>query len=252
MAKLTNPPLPIANRVDLTDPTTSHRFQSGIASAFIDSRLSIAFISEIDSTPPPYPSPSIDRARMLHHLGPGVTGAAEGNAVLLEAGDFSALAVWETPSFTGQPFASQHSPNIGPIRGSWRRIVREAKIKYLGTRINEQGEEVLNPHYHLDFLVRNPEVPRVPGAISAVIKPMLQEAVKEGVPAYLQATYEHAVEVYESYGFRVVEVVTVGEGKRSASGWPEEGGPGVKGWMMLFDGHLRDGGVNTSTDGVRG
>lgn len=231
--------LPSATVVDFTDPAASARFISGIASAFIDTRLSIAFIAEIDDTPPPYPSPLIDHARMSRHLTPGITNAAQDNAILLEAGGFSALAVWETTTYSGQPFTNQVLIDIGPIRGFWRKRVNELKAQYLGTKVDEQGTKVLNPHYHLGFLVRNPEVPHVPGAISAVVKPMLREAVKEGVPVWLEATYEHAVDVYLSFGFRVVEVVMVGQGKRNRLGWPEDGGSGVKAWMMIYDGHLR-------------
>lgn len=232
---------PIAKRVTFTDPATATRFLSGIASGFVDTYLTRAFITEMDDTPSPYPSPLVDQARVYKHFAPFITSAVENNAILLEAGNFSALAVWETTTFTGKPITSQEMSSVGPIRRAWRTAVPAIKEKYLGTRIDEEGNKVLKPHYHLGFLARNPEVPGVPGAISAVVKPMLQEAVKEGVPVWLEATYEHAVAVYTNYGFRVVEIVTVGQGSRDSLGWPEEGGSGVKGWMMIYDGHLRSG-----------
>lgn len=230
--------LPKANTIDHTNPDSITRFLSGIASAFTSTTLTRAFLTETDNTPPPYPSPLLNKARILRHFSPGITSAARDNAILLEAGDYSALAVWETTKYTGVPFAHQLQ-TVGKIRGEWRDRVHELKVKYLGTRRNENGEEILNPHYHLGFLVRNPEVPPVTGAISAVTRPMLEEAVREGVPVWLEATYEHAVAIYEHYGFRTVEVVTVGAGSRNTEGWPEEGGSGTKGWAMIFDAHLR-------------
>lgn len=232
-------PPPKANVIDHTNPETFNRFLSGIATAFANSALSRAFTTEIDNTPPPYPSPTINKDRILRHFTPGITNLASENAILLEAGDFSALAVWETTKYTGLPFAQQQSV-IGPIRAAWREKVAALKAKHIGMIKSSDGRDTLKPHYHLGFLVRNPEVSTVPGAISAVIKPILADAVKEGVPVWLEATYDHAVAVYEHYGFRVVEVVTVGAGKRNSEGWPEEGGSGTRGWAMIFDGHLRD------------
>lgn len=226
-----------ASIVDYTDSAAFNRVLSGIASAFTSARLSIAFMTEIDGTPPPYPSPSIDQARVLRHLSPGITNTASHNAIILEAGDFSAIAIWETTTYTGEPFTAQLQ-DVGPLRGDWRRKVNDLKTLHLGTKIDKEGNKVLNPHYHLGFLVRNPEVPYVPDAISAVIKPMLQQAIREGVPVWLEATYEHAVEVYEHYGFRIVEVVTIGKGSRNELGWPENGGRGTKAWTMILDGHL--------------
>lgn len=109
------------------------------------------------------------------------------------------------------------------------------------TTHGENGEETqeIKPFYHLGFLVRNPTVQTVPGAISAVMRPWLKRAEDEGVPVWLEATYEHAVEVYQHYGFRLVEIVRIGVGSRSEEGWPEEGGKGTCGYCMIYDGHLR-------------
>lgn len=59
--------------------------------------------------------------------------------------------------------------------------------------------------------------------------------------AWLEATSESAVAVYEHYGFRVCEVVRFGVGRVSERGWPEAGGKGERAWGMILDGHL-DGG----------
>jgi hypothetical protein len=96
-------------------------------------------------------------------------------------------------------------------------------------------ERKLKPHYHLSFLARVPGREDVKGAIRAVMLPFLAKAREEGVPVWLEATYPHAVAVYEHYGFRICEEVAIGVGKVGADGWPKEGGEGVKAWGMLWD-----------------
>lgn len=226
---------PVAKPILPGDNASLDRFLDGIAAAFHDTRLSRAFITEIDDTPPPYPSPTFNIPRIRRHIGPGITDAFAAGAELVEAGDYSALAVWETTAYRGKPF-SETLRNVGPVREQWRMQIRVLKEKHIGF---ESGTKQLKPFYYLGFLVRNPEVEKVPGALSAVMKPWLQRAEAENVPVWLEATMERAVQIYEHYGFRLVETVRVGEGLRSAEGWPEEGGRGVCGYAMIYDQHLR-------------
>lgn len=97
----------------------------------------------------------------------------------------------------------------------------------------------LRPFWHLGFLARDPEKEKVPGAISAVVVPFLQRAREERVPAWLEATTMYGVRLYEFFGFRLVETVTVGKGVYGEDGWFEEGGKGSSGYCMIYDGHLR-------------
>lgn len=226
------------NHIDPNDETSLTRFLNGIAAAFTNTHLSRAFITEIDNTPSPYPSPTINIPRLRKHLSPGITDGARSGAELVEAGNFSALAVWETTTYRGVPF-SETMRDVGPIREEWRRKIRELKEKYIGMETKEDGTEDFKPFYHLGFLCRNPEEVSVQGAIGAVMRPWLRRAEEEGVPVWLEATYEHAVEVYEHFGFRLIEVVTVGKGVRNAEGWPEVSGVGVSGYAMIYDAHLR-------------
>lgn len=94
------------------------------------------------------------------------------------------------------------------------------------------------PFYHLGFLGRNPDpaVPAVKGAVSAVVEMFLERARREGACCWLEATSESAVRVYEHFGFRVCEVVRIGEGRVDERGWPEEGGKGERAWGMIFEG----------------
>jgi len=184
---------------------------------------------------------------------------------MVEAGNWSAIALWEPPDFRGKPFSEVRS-QPGPVLDEWRETVRTMKERYLrlpekvtnamestaqtkaGTGIGDpetslsipSGDHVpLRPFWHLAFLARDPRKPAVKGAISAVLKPYLDQAVSQGVPAWLEATNLHAVGVYKHMGFRLLEAVTIGKGKIGTDGWPKEGGDGVTAYIMIFDEHVR-------------
>jgi hypothetical protein len=199
--------------------TDVSRFTDIIATSFHATSLTNAFIVEIDSTPPPYPSPLVDFDRRRRHFAAGIQDEANQGAELVEAGDWSAIACWEPPNFKGTPFALTSSSSA--LRAEWRDRIAAVRPK--------------SPHYHLQFLARNPEIPSVRGAITAIIQPFLDRARAEGVPAWLEAVDEHSVKVYEHFGFRLVEKITLGRGKHNSLGWPEEGGEGFSGWCMIYD-----------------
>lgn len=217
-----------------------------------------------DATPPPYPSPLINYARRERHFANGILESAESGAELVQAGDWSAVALWESPSYQGKPFIESKA-RPGAMLNEWRSRVRAAKAKYLAApafrsssdsqsstndSISQQScrdaersdESQLRPYYHLSFLARNPSAPRVEGSINAVMTPFLDRAREEMVPAWLEATTPQAVRVYERHGFRIVEEIVLGKGKIDAQGWPTSDGTGegVTAWAMIFDSHLRD------------
>lgn len=129
------------------------------------------------------------------------------------------------------------------------------KATYLADPAPGAEPGTVRPFYHLSFLARNPHTetvgplneqhehvtPSVPGAISALLVPFLLRARAEGVPAWLEATNLHAVDVYQHLGFRVCEEVIVGQGECDERGYPCQGEEacGVKAWGMIFDEHLR-------------
>ena len=194
------------------------RFTDIISTSFHAVPLTNAFIVEIDNTPPPYPSPLIDFDRRRRHFATGIQEGADAGAHLIEAGDWSAIASWESPDFNGKPFALTGSS--GGLRREWKE--RIAKIKP-------------EKHWHLQFLARNPDIPPVAGSITAVVQPFLDRAKADNVPAWLEAVDERSVKVYEHFGFRLVEKITLGKGKVNSLGWPEEGGEGVSGYCMIKD-----------------
>lgn len=241
MLQLTSPVTQLGfHRIDPNDEASLTRFLDGIAAGFSNTRLSRAFITEIDNTPPPYPSPSFNTARVRQHVAANITQGAHDGSEVVEAGDFSALAVWETTAYRGLAFTDAIK-DVGPIRSQWRNAVARLKEQSIGLETKADGSQGLKPFYHLGFLVRNPNVDSVPGAISAVVRPWLARAEQECVPVWLEATYPHARDIYLHFGFRVVETIFIGQGSRSAEGWPATGeeATGVQAWMMIYDKHLR-------------
>ncbi|KIY00679.1 uncharacterized protein Z520_03344 [Fonsecaea multimorphosa CBS 102226] len=247
-------------------------FISIITAAFSSTALTTAFIVDTDGTPPPYPSPLIDAARRERHFSRGILESAASGAELVHAGDWSAIALWEPPTYEGKPFIDSKA-QPGPLLSEWRGRVKAAKAKYLAEPSStsstaattstpeasnsnspsgsesdsssdrpsqDSQEQQLRPFYHLSFLARNPAKPRVQGSINAVMMPFLERAKAEGVPAWLEATTRQAVRLYEHFGFRVVEEIVVGKGLVDALGWPAAGdkAEGVTAWAMIFDSHL--------------
>jgi hypothetical protein len=234
-------PQPSSNvKYTLLEPTPANitQFTTHIASAFHSTPLTTIFIGEIDADPETgkLACPPFSHARRYNHFYPGIDSAAQSGAEVVEAGDFSALALWEAPDFQGKPFVEARE-KFGEIFLQWRDAARRMKATYLAT----PGEEdKIRPFYHLSFLARNPDQAAVPGAISAVVLPFLQRARDEAVPAWLEATYPHAVSIYQHFGFRICEEVTVGKGQCDGRGYPSSGeeATGVKAWGMIYDSHL--------------
>ncbi|KIV84394.1 hypothetical protein PV11_00177 [Exophiala sideris] len=234
--------------------TDLNNFIDIITEAFASTALTTSFIVDNDKTPPPYPSPSIDVNRRQRHFAQGILDSAHSNAELVQAGDWSAIALWEPPSFQGKAFIDSKA-RPGVLLSEWRGRVKAAKSKHLAMHSNsstdsesnstsdsDNNEPQLRPFYHLSFLARNPSVPRVAGSINAVMLPFLQRAQAEHVPAWLEATTPQAVKVYEHFGFRVVEEIVIGKGRLDAQGWPsvDGKGEGVTAWAMIYDPHLKD------------
>lgn len=65
------------------------------------------------------------------------------------------------------------------------------------------------------------------GAIRAVVDPYLQRAREDGVPVWLEATSQHAVDVYTHFGFRLVETIRISVGTANLAGDSVENGEGL-------------------------
>ena len=209
--------IPVASSVDEID-----RLTDVINDAFLNVPMTATFIVEIDNTPPPYPSPLIDYARRRRHFAQGIKDGVESGAICLQAGDWSAVAIWEPPNFQGKRFTTTGS--AGPLRAEWRSRITAAQAKHLGGK----------PFWHLAFLARNPNATTVPGAVSALVKPILEKAKAEGTPVWLEAVDDRGVAIYTKWGFELVDHVILGAGTHGKLGWPEEGGEGTSGYCMIY------------------
>ncbi|KAH8880803.1 hypothetical protein GQ53DRAFT_832978 [Thozetella sp. PMI_491] len=165
------------------------------------------------------------------------------SGTLVEAGDGSAVALWELPHLEeaneepGDETETAENPahgSVGSIKKEWKSLVRSAKQKFIGVD-HEAGR--LRPHLHLDFVGRNPHAPKVPGAVSAVLVPFLGLAEQDNLPVWLEATSPAVVELYKHYGFRVLQEITVGRDRVDAKGRARPGGEGVQAWFMLIENH---------------
>lgn len=216
-------PSSLVSAIRVTDEEGVNKVIRIIAEAFHSTALANSFICEIDNSPPPYPPDTIDAARRLRHFAPGILDGVKSGSEVVQAGDYSAIAIWEPPNFHGTPFSDLGY--CGPIRAGWRDAVRASKEKYLGER----------PFWHLAFIARNPGLPAVSGAISAVIEPFIQRARESGVAVWLEAVDERGVAIYGHYGFRLVERITLAKGRVNSAGWPEDNGEGVSGYAMMIE-----------------
>ncbi|KAM3072583.1 hypothetical protein ACMFMG_009376 [Clarireedia jacksonii] len=159
------------------------------------------------------------------------------SGTLVEAGDTSAVALWELPSGGASALQGSHGPediNVAAVKKEWKEVVQRAKKQHIGL---ETKSSQIRQHYVLDFLGRNPHVPKVPGAISAVVAPFLNRAKQDQHSVWLEATSPNVVPLYEHFGFKIVEEITVGAGRFDEDGQTKDGGSGVKAWLMLIDNH---------------
>ena len=73
------------------------------------------------------------------------------------------------------------------------------------------------------------------GVITALLWTYLEKAREEGVPAWLEATTEHAKDVYISLGFKLVETIRLAESKADKDGFRVEGGEGIAIYAMIAE-----------------
>ncbi len=198
---------PMARIVSPTSPADVSRCVGALASAFAKVPCTNSFSKASGQTVLDYVDTTVRAS--IHQ--PGGT--------LVEAGDTSAVALWELPytlDKTASP-ATSKAPQVPPVKKEWKDVVHRAKEKYIGVD-GPPSQGQIRPHYHLDFLGRNPHVPKVSGAVSAVVRPFLARAEQDQLNVWLEATSPDVVTLYEYFGFKVVEEIKVGVGKFDGGG----------------------------------
>ena len=203
-----------------------------LASAFNKVPCTYCFSIEFANASSTYP--------VRAYIDKSIRDSLRSGGVLVEAGGASGVALWELHHPRGETVTSDKpEAAVGPIKREWKEKIRLAKQKYIGVGQQSPGstssQPVIRPHYDLDFLGRNPHLPSVPGAISAVVVPFLERARKEHLSVWLEATSLDVVPIYKHFGFQVVEEITVGSGRVNDYGETEDGGSGVRAWLMLID-----------------
>ena len=73
------------------------------------------------------------------------------------------------------------------------------------------------------------------GVVKALFAPYLLQAQEAGLPIWLEATNEHARDVYAHFGFEIVEEVIIGEGSVDENGNLVAGGKGIATYGMILE-----------------
>lgn len=228
--------LPTMGIVTPEDSPAMTRFVDAIASAFENTPLTRSFSAEVETQISGDHIRKIDKACILRYVDAGIRASAKDGGILVEAGERSAVAVWEVhrQQQHGQD-TSNASADIGPLRREYLNKVRWAKEEHLGTTLQDPGStSSLRPHLHLEFLGRNPNVPRIDGAVSALVRPFLERARKDGFPVWLEAVDLNAVSLYQHYGFKIVEEIVIGAGEDSGADLREFGAFEHRAWGMVW------------------
>jgi len=204
-----------------------------LSSAFAHVPCTNAFANESNQTVHSYVDKTIRDSLRSH------------NGIIVSSANASAVALWEIPPpLSSATTSSPQQPGTGastlgsghghggPIKTEWNITIQSFKKKHLGVD-RETGS--VRAHYHLDFLARNPHTPKIAGAISSVVLPLLARAEQESLGVWLEATSDELVPLYRHFGFRVVEEINVGVGRVDGQGQIKQGGEGVRAWLMVVD-----------------
>jgi hypothetical protein len=214
-----------------SSPEYARRLVEHVARSFLTSPIMISIIAEVDDLKLPPFTPLTYERRLKHFESGSIFPSAANGAFIAEADDWTAASLWEPPGFSGSGLAAPRYQNPLPILKEFLAKAAVVRAKHLGSKHQER-------YWHLRYLARDPSKTGR-GAVSAVVRPFLERARQDQVPAWLEAVDLHAVHVYEHYGFRVCEHMTVGKGIAGPSGWPEDDGDGFAVWAMVFDEHLK-------------
>lgn len=149
-------------------------------------------------------------------------------SLIVEAGDFAAVACWEPPAATPPLATESELEEIARQRPAFAQFTRDLQRARL---------EVLGPeqrYWSLSLMARDPErMDR--GVVRAVIEPFVKRAKEEDrVPLWLTAANTRARDVYAYFGFRVVRFIeSFPRGGRIQEGEGGAEGGGVPSWVMV-------------------
>lgn len=139
---------------------------------------------------------------------------------VVQSGDFSAVAILSGPEKFINSYRDDSKGRVKKVK----ELFDVAAEKYLGDQ----------QFWYLSYLARDPSH-NIQGAVSAVVKPFMEDAKKKGVPFALEAVGERAQQVYEHWGFQTVEVLRVGEGEIDSENRPDPNGEGIEVFYMIYN-----------------
>lgn len=148
-------------------------------------------------------------ARIQHKLANG--------AILVEAGDFAAVACWEPPACTAKMEASDGDLLFPAFaeRPMMHSFVRESAT---WRRKAVRGRA----YWHLSLMGRDPCRRDVKGAVRSVLEAGIWWAEREAAPIWLEAGNQRARDIYAAFGFTDLGVT-----------WHGKQGAQVPIWMMI-------------------
>ncbi|KIW96690.1 uncharacterized protein Z519_02081 [Cladophialophora bantiana CBS 173.52] len=194
-----------------------HKFAHVIAAAFSNDALNRYLFLGRESQPD-HPKLEHFDHRVQYWL-THIKSRFEGGGILIQTYDWAGVALWLPPGVE-KPVNS-----AGPISegaAEYRQKFDALKKKYLGDRT----------YWYLNLIARAP-TRLEKGAIRNLVDPFLKKAPEQDIPVWLEATNQHAREVYSHLGFRTVEEVRIGEGIVNADGWAQPNGEGVLTYGMV-------------------
>lgn len=231
--------------------------------------LTTAFITEIDGVSPGTEYKQLSPERLRQHFSLGLPAAFRSNILLTTVSSPSssrplAAVLFEPPDFSGTPPA-QARKQPGPILSQYRAVARALKAKHMAmpdtgphqwdtpaspsqassgpsgdpfpNEFNKDTNTEIRTFYHLALLVRDTGADKAETAqaVKEAMALYLDRAKKEEVPIFLEASSQESKAEFETWGFKAVEEISVGQGKVDERGWPTSGGAGLKVWGMVFN-----------------
>ncbi|OAP62385.1 hypothetical protein AYL99_04588 [Fonsecaea erecta] len=194
-----------------------HKFAQVIAAAFSNDALN-RYLSMGRESHPDHPKLANLDHRVQYWL-PHIKTRFENGGILIHTFDWAGVALWLPPGIE-KPVTNSAAASPGAVE--YRTKFDALKKKYLGDRA----------YWYLNLIARSPTRSEK-GAIRNLVDPFLKKAQEQNMPVWLEATNQHAREVYTHLGFKTVAHVRIGEGIVNAEGWAQQDGEGVLVYGML-------------------
>jgi ribosomal protein S18 acetylase RimI-like enzyme len=115
--------------------------------------------------------------------------------------------------------------------GATWRMLRE--VATAADEVKAQFFGKSDRYYYVFFIGTNLEA-RGKGLCSALVRHYQGIAEKEGLPIFLETHTKQGKRIYLKCGFKVVAEELIGQGKCAADGSFLKGGPGLRGWAMIW------------------